>query len=338
MLKEKEVLEQSRAAMSQWEPLWRQNATTNGKIFQKNGRSFRELLFAGMGRSLVCIANGPSLEENIETLIKYRSNVDVMCVDKCMCDLLSHGVKPNYVIIADAVVDYEKYAEPWINETKDITLLCNITANIKWPANWHGPIYFFVNKDNIQSEEIFMGLSGCRDLIPASSNVGNAQVVFATQVMGYDEYILLGYDYCWTDDTNYYSWHDSDKRWWMKHLHMVDGKGNLINSSTNLHFSARWMADYFNVLLSSQGVRVTNCSNRGLLNLNFQPLEKKLKRVKRRMLTEADRDKYFMAHTEKAVATNNDDLNNKLRTLNLQRCEMFHIPQIAIDKWSQICS
>lgn len=286
MLNENEVLEQSRNAMRQWQATWEHNADVNGIMYRELERTYKDLLYKGIGKTLLCIGFGSSYADNIETVKKYQDNVDIACIDKCLGSLIDNGIKPKYVFLADAGVDYEKWCKPWIDKTEGIYLLTNITANPEWIANWKGEVYFFVNKDNIQSEAIFSKISGCYELIPASSNVGNTQVVFSTQCLGYDEYLLLGYDYGWKDDDKYYAFDEgSDKRYWMKHANMVDGFGNLINTSQNLLFSAKWLSD-FNTAVVQQDSRLTltNCSGKGILNMVTAPLEKKLKDAQKRKL------------------------------------------------------
>lgn len=280
MLSKDEVLNQSRAAFGQWEQRWRENCAVNGELYRKSGNKITDLIGYGTGRKLVCVACGQSLEDNIEVMKRYHGNgIDIICVDKALGILIDHGITPEFVIIADAGVSFEKYCEPYLDRSLNITLLSNINANTKWTTNWKGSVYFYVNKDNIESEKIFSGISGCKEFIPASSNVGNAVVVFATQLLGYDEYLLVGYDYCWKDTGNYYAFEDSDKRHWMKHFHIVDNMGELIQTSQNLLFSSRWMSDYYAAMLkSTRGMQVYNCSGSGILRgIPMTALEKRIR-------------------------------------------------------------
>jgi hypothetical protein len=303
-LTDKEVKEQSLAALSQWESVWRKNSKINGEINLEKGIPMRDMFFKGVGRQLVCIAYGVSLEYEIETLKKYKTDAtDIICVDKALGALLDNGIKPTYVLLCDAGVDYKKWLEPYINQTDGITLLSNVNGNIDWTQNWKGDITFFVNKDNIQSEEIFTKISGVYDLIPAGSNVGNSLVIYATHVLKYSEYLLLGYDFAWGTKDNYYAFEDSEKRYWMKHLHVVDNRGDLVASSNNLYFSCRWLMDFYNKACIPNNVRVFNCSGGILGYVPRSKLKNRLKVFKKRDMTQQEKQAIFASKIKKEVIT-----------------------------------
>ena len=289
---EQEVLAQSRGAFAQWGEQWKRQAEMNGKLYKKHNRTQKELLNCGLGRQLLCVATGYSFERDIELIKKYKCNVDIACVDKSFAALMDHGIKPRFVVIADANIPYS-YAKKHIHETQDIYLIANVTSQTGWTHNWKGPVIFYVNKDNINTEKIYGEISGCKELIPASSNVGNTVVVFFTQVGGYDRYILTGYDYAWSEN-NYYAFGDSDKRHWMKHLTCIGTDGKIYYTSQNLHFSARWLDDYGRKVNG----RIYNCSGAGILPLNNCDLEKKLAQCGQRALSQNEYSGYFQSRTE----------------------------------------
>lgn len=333
MLSENDVLKQSRSAMDQWEKVWRSNAKINGEKYKKDGRKHQDLVFAGIGKSLVCIANGPSFEREIETLKQYNTDRqhDIACVDKCFKSLVDHGVKPDWVFLADAGISYKEHLEPWINDTEGVVLLANVNANTEWTLNWKGPVFFYVNKDNIQTEKIFCEISGCYEVIPASSNVGNTVLVFSAQIFGYDEYILLGYDFGWSADDNYYAFEDSPKRHWMAHAVMVDRGGKLFSTSQNLIFSARWLADFFT---ATQGrARFFSGANSGIISAPYVALEKLLKRASTRKLSQNERAEVLKARTKQILinAKTKDEGKkaacNLIDSLNISGVLIQHVPQ-----------
>lgn len=337
-LTKSDVLAQSRSAMDQWGPTWEKNAKRNGEVYKRHGTSHKDLLFAGAGRTLLCIAFSPSFEDNIELLKKYKdtTKVDIACVDKCMSKLLENGITPDYVVLADAGIDYETWCEPYIDQTKEIILITNVTANPLWSENWKGKVVFHVNKDNIESEKIYMKVSGCNEMIPASSNVGNTIIVFSTQVLGYDRYCLLGYDYCWSNDDNYYAFTDSDKRYWMKHLTLVDNSGKMVFTSQNLHFSARWMQDFYDY---HRGIfDIYCCSPRGLLNFQRLDLEKVLRESDVRKLSEEEKMKIIQLRIEEIVIDSrggSEALNKAINETNVAEVIVRHIPQSVIE-WMEV--
>ena len=332
-LSEKEVLEQSRSAFRQWCDVWDSHAVRNGETMRARGITQKQLAFVGAGKTLLCIANGPSFEQHMDIIKRYQNNVDIACVDKCFPALMNNGIKPNYVFLADAGMDYAKYAEPY--DQTDVLLICNVTSNPEWAEKWAGPVSFYVNKDNIKTEERYSKISGCTEMIPASSNVGNSVIVFGTQVFGYDEYLLTGYDYCWFSDSNYYAFEDSVKRYWMNHLSIIDCNGDIASTSQNLLFSARWMGDFYANVATRFGLRMFNCSGRGILTMPRGNLERRLKRATRRALTADEHSNIVRSKIAQVVITSNmpdkqERLNQALSKLAVTDVIINYIPPEAM--------
>jgi hypothetical protein len=288
MLSQAEVLKQSKGAMKQWEGTWRSHAKENGEIMRQKGISNQRLYGHGVGRKAICVAYSPELEYRIDDIKQKNESVDILSIDKAMGYLLNHGIKPNFVYLADAGIDYNKWCKPYIEQTKGICLMMNVTANPEWAKNWKGNVVYFVNQDNIKTEEIFAPISGCREFVKASSNVGNSVLVHASTYLLYDEYYLIGYGFCWGQNDNYYCGEDSDKRWYMNHNQLIDTNGELVCTSQNLLFSARWMSDFVNGILTPQKRKIFKCSKGGLLNVGYRDIKKVLKDSVQRKLTEQE--------------------------------------------------
>jgi hypothetical protein len=265
-----DIKEQSRRAYNQWATTWREHAIAHSKYEMK---SLAEFEHVGIGKAVVCVANGYSLELEIETLKKYQHNVDIICCDKSLGHLLDHGITPTYCIVCDAKVSYEKYLEKWKDQLKDIILFQNICANPKWAAAEWKDRYFFGNKDVLGSEKEFMGLAGCPNVVPAGTNVSNALVVFLTQsdnektqnFFGYDKILLLGFDYAWREGGNYYAF-DKDgggKFNYMRHMFTRNIDNRHCFTSNNLAFSAKWLEQY----IGAFKLPVVQCSRESVLPL-----------------------------------------------------------------------
>ena len=267
MSHESEVKRQSQAAYKQWCVQWRENAKQHSHYKMKDIVEFQNI---GIGRAVLVIANGYSFEKNIETIKKYQHNVDIMCVDKTLKPCLENGIIPTYCLVCDANVNYETYMKPVEDRLSDTKLFMNVCANPKWSANgnWKDRI-FFVNKDVLKSEREFIELSGCHNVIPAGTNVSNAAIVMLTQsdesgrrnFFGYDKILLIGFDYSW--DESYYAFEKDGggKRHYMKHMMLPDQKSRMVYTSTNLHFSAKWMSKYIQVFKAP----VIQCSDESIL-------------------------------------------------------------------------
>lgn len=261
-----------------WIPFAKEN------VKHKNKRDARELDGAGVGRTLLSVGMGASLEEHIDTIKKYRDRVDIVTCDKGFQALMSHGVKPDYVMVCDCNVVWQKWG-PKDEDTSGVTMIATPYANVTWTRKWLGPIYFYVNRDAIDSQDIFLEIMGPGiRTIPASSNVSNAQVVFFTGMDewsrenfgGYEKILLVGYDYSWRPAGNYYAWSDpKPKRWYMNHKTMLDKNNDVVFTSDNLLFSARWLGHY----LRAWNVNVINCSERGILESKSGRLDEEMRAV-----------------------------------------------------------
>lgn len=263
------ILKQSESAYKQWAEQWREHAIHHSQYEQKSILDFENI---GVGKACVVVANGYSLEENIETLKANQDNVDILCCDKTLGHLLDNGIIPDYCLVCDANVSAE-YFEPWKDKLKHTVLFMNVCANPEWSieGNWKDR-YWFVNKDIMKNEIEFCNLSKCPNIIPAGTNVSNAMLVFLTQsddkgysnYFGYDKYILLGFDYSWTHETGYYAfdYKGGGKRNYMKHIYCMDTKGREVQTSNNLAFSASWLDKY----ISTFAHKVVNGSDRSIMS------------------------------------------------------------------------
>lgn len=267
-----QIKQQSLRAYGQWKEIWREHAKVHSQYEMKSLEDFQNI---GIGKAAVCVANGYSLELEIDVLKQYQDNVDILCCDKSLGHLLDHGITPTYCIVCDAKVSYEKYLEPWKDKLGDTILFQNISANPKWAEPKWKDRYFFGNKDVLGSEKEFMGLSGCPNSVPAGTNVSNALVVFLTQsdntgrrnFFGYDKILLLGFDYSWRSDGNYYAFdkYGNGKYNYMRHMFIRNNKNQLCFTSNNLAFSAKWLEEY----ISTFKLPVIQCSSETVLPLKM---------------------------------------------------------------------
>lgn len=251
-MNESAIRTQSESAYKQWAPQWRDNAKAHSQIKQKSFQDFENI---GVGKALLCVANGYSFEEEIETIKRNQRFVDILCCDKTLGHLLDNGIIPKYCMVCDANVDFEKYMAPYADVLQDTILFINVCANTAWSfnGNWKD-IYCFANKDIIDSHLEFSNLSGCQNFLPAGTNVSNAMVILATQsdnegrknFFGYDKIILTGYDYSWRSKGKYYAF-DQDgggKDKYMRHVYLYTQGGEFAYTSGNLAFSRDWLLKY----------------------------------------------------------------------------------------------
>lgn len=263
-----QIIEQSKSALKQWKYLWEEHAKVHSKYEMK---PFDELENSGVGRAILCIANGYSFEENIDIIRENQDWCDIMACDKTIGHCLDNGIIPTYCMVCDASVSYEKYLEKYKDKLSQTTLLMNVCANPKWTSggNWK-QVYFFVNKDVLKTERDWCRLSGCRHIIPAATNVSNAMIVMLSQsddkgrnnFFGYDKILTIGFDYSWRPDKHYYSFDkDGDgKTYYMRHIYCENLAGSMACTSGNLAFSAEWLDQY----IQTFNLPVVQCSKESI--------------------------------------------------------------------------
>lgn len=273
LLDYKAVKKQSEAVYGQFADKWHKQSAENAKLNYKHPNEFWNI---GLGKNLVICAMGASLERDMPLLKQYRDRVDIMVCDKAFGKFIDAGITPDYVMLADANISYEMWLKPYIEHTKNVKLISTVYANPEWTKNWKGPLTFYMNKDAIGTEKTFLPVWGDKmRIIPASSNVGNAMVVFMLgcddnqriNFAGYQNYYLTGFDYSWQADGNYYAFENPiPKRHYMNHRTLLDYKRNICHTSENLVFSAKWLMQY----LEAFKPPVVNCTEQGLLETQLR--------------------------------------------------------------------
>lgn len=262
------IIKHTDMAYRQWCEIWRKHATEHSKMKQKSFEDFRN---SGIGKACLLVANGYSLEENIETIKKHQKNVDIFCCDKTLGHLLDHGITPKFCIVCDANVSWEKYGEKYKDQLKDTILFQNVCGNPDWTfkGNWKD-VYMYVNKDVRHHEREFMSLSGCPNQVTAGTNVSNMMVVLLIQadndkrqnLFSYDKLLLIGFDYGWRDDGKYYAFDETGdgKSFYMRHIYGMSNDGKIVFTSNNLSSSASWLRLYIDTFK----IKVFQCGSGSL--------------------------------------------------------------------------
>ena len=111
-----EIIEQSKAAYGQWKEQWRDHAKIHSEYEMKPLMDFQNI---GVGKAIVVVANGASFEKQIDTLKKHRDNCHILACDKTLGHLIDNGISPDYLLVCDANVNYEKYLQPWEDKLQD---------------------------------------------------------------------------------------------------------------------------------------------------------------------------------------------------------------------------
>lgn len=101
------------------------------------------------GRHVVIVAGGPSLDRNVNALVKDHSNLKILSVGTVYSKLLRIGIHPDYVVASD-VNAYHQFEN---NLTESVPILLLSTADRKIARNYQGKKYLVCQKGYEQAAE-----------------------------------------------------------------------------------------------------------------------------------------------------------------------------------------
>lgn len=268
----KEVNHHSNLALEAWRDLWTGNCLKNkDKIVTKHA----DVQDICKDKIAILISYGPSFEDNVKSIknsdvAKNRDRYLIGCVDKAFRPLTERGIQPDFCIVADGSVPSDKWLDGVKDEyVKNSKLISNVYGSPGWAQKWsdiagNKNIFWYLNRDNIETEKLFGPMVDYYETIEAASNVGNSLVVFFTRIFGAKKILLFGYDYSFTD--KYYGTCDNSKRWIYGTKVKIDLRGDLVKCTSNMEFSAKWLENYIIYALEKYGCKIINYTNNGLIN------------------------------------------------------------------------
>ncbi len=149
----------------------------------------------------VVVSSGPSLDETVQTLAKYKDNVIIFAVGNSYKTLAKYGIKPDFINFIEV---YDNTNQLKGLDISDINLIAQPIANNNvFKLNWKNKYVFYSNND------IFAKwLAGIADFsIAGYENKGNVSycAMYSAYMMGCNPIINLGLDLAFTDGKCYSS-------------------------------------------------------------------------------------------------------------------------------------
>jgi hypothetical protein len=178
--------------------------TRHGKTFFENrlkhltsmhhDRKLEDLAGKFQGVPAIIVAAGPSLDKNIDQIIKAMGRAVIIAVDTVLPSLLSHGVKPDFLTAIDYnPLTYEKIAGQASNPIcSQINMVC--TSWVTHTVTKQFPVknIFWAFGSNALENWINSSLGG-RMAIGGTGTVAHLNFTSA-QIMGCDPIIFVGQD------------------------------------------------------------------------------------------------------------------------------------------------
>lgn len=103
------------------------------------------------GNNLVIIAAGPSLQDSLNDLKKYRKKIIILAVGRIAKNLIDYGIDPDFILISDSW--FGMYHQIEKIENKKIPLLLLSTASETIIQYYKGPVYILYQKGWSEAEK-----------------------------------------------------------------------------------------------------------------------------------------------------------------------------------------
>lgn len=183
--------------IARWLTQWYKQAVLNYPLMSKLS-GVHMLTMAAKGLPAIVVGIGPSLDEELEQLVKLKasSRAIIISTDAALKPLLAHKITPHLVISFDCREEQASLFEGL--ETSELTLLISSCTHPKTLQAWQGSILGFNMDDpmvelcNVFLPTVYPNL-GC---IPSVGTVGNEAILLAW-IMGCTTIMLLGMDLCY---------------------------------------------------------------------------------------------------------------------------------------------
>jgi len=143
----------------------------------------------------VLIAAGPSLNNTIKHLKKYRTDVLVFCVDTAYSLVLKEGIVPDFVSATDPTELNERHFDGIPPQNK-VVLLFESDVYPTIPERWKGPL-IFVNSEKSAINRWIEEIGGPFGSFDQGLSVSHTQYTAASW-LGCSPIILIGHDFAYS--------------------------------------------------------------------------------------------------------------------------------------------
>ena len=140
-------------------------------------------------RTFVIAGAGPSLEENIDILKKYRDRVVILACERSIGTFKSHNIKPDYIVSVENIILMWRHYEEHLDFLKGIPLIAPYLVSHVVARNYPGDIVYM----KVQGNDEWLGDFGGE----LESDVGNCVGHYCYHVAAAfnpEKIILIGND------------------------------------------------------------------------------------------------------------------------------------------------
>jgi hypothetical protein len=227
---------------------WIENVIANKEMIQEYGWAAPAFQESHKDKTVVLLGASPAIAKQIDQLRELQHEPDFVFIGitSGLAYLLKNGIRPKYVLIADADPAMVRFWEDMdMEQTKDITLLANVCTHPDMLKMWKGDIKFLaiftvIKKLDKKIAKLLAPINGCGQFFPALCGQYNTAAAFAAIVLEAGILIFVGNELSFADpDVPYYVDRRDIKDTWIRKPH-IDIYGKTVY--TNYMFMSLKMA------------------------------------------------------------------------------------------------
>lgn len=197
----------------------------------------------------IVVAAGPSLNKNIKDLKAACGKALIIAVDTAIKPLLKEGIKPDMVMIIDAVKPLELFQ---IDGCKDIPFVCTMNASSE-AMEYHQGKKFFFHEGYLFSEKILTKSKENFGTVSSGGSVATTAFSLLHKI-GLTRIILVGQDLAYTNNRTHADGTFSEKMQEVntKRMYMVEGN---YEEKVPIAGDLRQFLDWYNVTIPAMKER-----------------------------------------------------------------------------------
>ena len=187
-------------------------------------------------RTIAIVGGGPSLDEQIDDMKKYREQMKIWSVGTAARKLINEGIIPDLIVIEDA--QENMYKQVCNLPTEHIPLLLLSTASAQILDYYKGQSYVAYQKGYDLAEK------RAQELGVQTYQTGGSVTTLALDValrFGADQIILIGVDLAYTDNRSHASGMGYEIKEGKEYRMVTSTDGRQIKTSRNLDIYRKWI-------------------------------------------------------------------------------------------------
>ena len=187
-------------------------------------------------RTIAIVGGGPSLDEQIDDMKKYREQMKIWSVGTAARKLINEGIIPDLIVIEDA--QENMYKQVCNLPTEHIPLLLLSTASAQILDYYKGQSYVAYKKGYDLAEK------RAQELGVQTYQTGGSVTTLALDValrFGADKIILIGVDLAYTDNRSHASGMGYEIKEGKEYRMVTSTDGRQIKTSRNLDIYRKWI-------------------------------------------------------------------------------------------------